>query len=356
MFGIAGCTGLMVTGFGIKDSVMDIPESQFIDIFKYETSITLSNSNSLEQLKSYINSNECVNDYSEVCATTGKLKGNDANYDVAIFVPDSIESFEKVCDLKNIDNNEKVNFNDTGVIISDKVAEFLDVKSGDEVTLIDSDNLEYVFKVNAIIENYVGHYVYMSKNFYEANMKSYDTNMLLINLKEATDDNAKAKLSEDVLNMDGVASVSMISTTMNAVENMLSSLNYVVIILIVASALLAFVVLYNLANINIGERQREIATLKVLGFYDKEVDNYINKENVIFTIIGVLIGLMFGYFLTDMIVLSVEIDSLRFIRRILPLSYVYSAVITIVFSLTVNYIIHFVLKKIDMIESLKSVE
>ena len=164
------------------------------------------------------------------------------------------------------------------------------------------------------------------------------------------------KLSEDILNIVGVASVSMTADTMTAVEDMLGSLNYVVIILIVASALLAFVVLYNLANINIGERQREIATLKVLGFYDKEVDNYINKENIIFTVIGVLLGLVFGYFLTDMIVLSVEIDKLRFIRRILPLSYVYAAVITILFSLIVNYIIHFVLKKIDMIESLKSVE
>jgi len=179
--------------------------------------------------------------------------------------------------------------------------------------------------------------------------------MLLLDVKEISKDE-KDNLSEKLLNINGVASVSMISDMMNAIKDMLGSLNYVVIILIVASALLAFVVLYNLANINIGERQREIATLKVLGFYDKEVDNYINKENLVFTAFGVIIGLVFGYFLTDMIVASVEIDKLRFIRRILPQSYVFAAVITTIFSLTVNYIIHFVLKKIDMIESLKSVE
>ena len=143
---------------------------------------------------------------------------------------------------------------------------------------------------------------------------------------------------------------------MKTVSDMLNTMNYVVVILIVASALLAFVVLYSLANINIAERQREIATLKVLGFYDREVDNYINKENIIFTILGVIIGLVFGTFLTTGIILSIEIDSLRFMQNITILSYIYSAIITIAFSIIVNFIIHFVLKKINMIESLKSVE
>ena len=143
---------------------------------------------------------------------------------------------------------------------------------------------------------------------------------------------------------------------MSSITDMLGTLNYVVLILVIASALLDFVVLYNLANINIGERQREIATLKVLGFYDKEVDNYINKENLIFTIVGILLGLVFGYFLTDGVVASVEIDKLKFIRQVAPISYLYAAVITAIFSVIVNKVIHFVLKKIDMIESLKSVE
>ena len=172
-----------------------------------------------------------------------------------------------------------------------------------------------------------------------------------------TDDkDIQSKISEDILNFDGVASVSVMSTFVKAISDMLNTMNYVVVVLIVTSAMLDFVVLYNLANINIGERQREIATLKVLGFYDKEVDNYINKENVIFTIIGIALGLVFGTFLTSAIISSIEIDRLRFTRNILTSSYIWSAIITASFSFIVNKIIHFILKKIDMIESLKSVE
>ena len=180
--------------------------------------------------------------------------------------------------------------------------------------------------------------------------------MIFVNTNENLNADVQNNISQEILNIEGVASVSVISSLMKAVSDMLNTMNYVVIILIVASALLAFVVLYNLANINIAERQREIATLKVLGFYDKEVDNYINKENIIFTIIAIVIGLVLGTFLTSGIISSIEIDSLRFMKNILPISYVYSAGITLVFSIIVNFIIHFVLKKIDMIESLKSVE
>lgn len=353
--GIAGCTGLMVTGFGLRDSVLDIPESQYGDIFTYDMSISLSNNAAMYEVENLVKTDENINGYSKVCASSVKIKGSEANYDTAIFIPDSIPDFEKMCNLKDVETHEKLNISNEGIIISDKIAEFVNAKVGDSVVLIDNDNLEYSFKVTGIAENYVSNYIYMSKEFYEAKVKSYKTNMLLLDVKEISKDE-KDNLSEKLLNINGVASVSMISDMMNAIKDMLGSLNYVVIILIVASALLAFVVLYNLANINIGERQREIATLKVLGFYDKEVDNYINKENLVFTAFGVIIGLVFGYFLTDMIVASVEIDKLRFIRRILPQSYVFAAVITTIFSLTVNYIIHFVLKKIDMIESLKSVE
>ena len=194
-----------------------------------------------------------------------------------------------------------------------------------------------------------------SKEFYEENMKPYKTNMIYLNTKDISEAEQN-KISEDILNIEGVASVTVISTFMKTVSDMLNTMNYVVVILIVASALLAFVVLYNLANINIAERQREIATLKVLGFHDKEVDNYINKENIIFTVIGVILGLIFGTFLTTGIIDSIEIDSLRLMKNITVLSYIYSATITITFSFIVNCIIHFVLKKIDMIESLKSVE
>lgn len=353
--GIAGCTGLMVTGFGIKDSVKDIPESQFGDIFTYNMSVSLSDSTHLEEIEEIARNHMNIENYTKICASAGKLKGIDLNYETNIFAIESIEDFEKVCNLKDYNTKEKIELTDDGIILSDKASELLNIKQGDNIILIDSDNIEHSFKVIHIAENYVSNYVYMTKNFYEENIKNYNINMLLLNTKNLTE-STQIQLTETFLKIDGVASAVMMSDAIKAIDDMLNSLNYVVIILIVASALLAFVVLYNLANINIGERQREIATLKVLGFYDKEVDNYINKENTIFTVVGILIGLLFGYFLTDMIIASVEIDKLKFMRNILPISYVYATIISATFSFIVNCIIHFVLKKIDMIESLKSIE
>ncbi|MBO5478873.1 MAG: FtsX-like permease family protein [Clostridia bacterium] len=353
--GIAGCTGLMLTGFGIKDSVIDIPNAQYGKIFQYEAMVSLSNTNGLNELEEYIASNENIEDASKIYATTGKLTNENSNYDVTVFVPEDSKEFSKVCNLADVSTDEKLTLSTNGIIITDKVAEFLNVKQGETITFVDSNNAQYEFKVDAIAKNYVSHYVYMSKEFLETNLEPYQTNMLLINTGDISDE-AKNEISEKILTIEGVSSVSLISSLVEAIQGMLDTMNYVVVILIVASALLAFVVLYNLANINIGERQREIATLKVLGFYDKEVDNYINKENIIFTMIGILLGLVFGVFLTNAIITSVEIDKLRFMIRISPLSYVYSAIITASFSLIVNWIIHFILKKIDMIESLKSVE
>jgi len=354
--GIAGCTGLMVTGFGIKDSIADIPEKQFGEIFKYNLSVAITDSNKTSNITSYINNNSEIDSYSEIYATTSTIKNSNGSFDVSVFVPNSNEDFKKSCNLYDYKSKEAINLNQNGIIITDKIAEELELKVGDTVKLIDGNNIEYNLKIIQIAENYVSHYVYMSKEYYEANIKNYQTNMILINAnKNITDDQLKT-ISEELLTLDGTASVSVISTLVSSIEDMLGTLNYVVIILVVASALLAFVVLYNLANINIGERQREIATLKVLGFYDNEVDSYINKENIIFTVVGILLGLIFGFFLTSSVVVSVEIDKLRFIRRIKPISYVYSVLITLIFSFIVNKVIHFVLKKIDMIESLKSVE
>ena len=356
IIGIAGCTGLMLTGFGIRDSIIDIPASQYGGIFKYDSTVTLSNTDNLAQIEETLTNDEHIDSYSKVCANTGKIKTNGTSYDVTILAPESNEEFEKSCNIMDYKTSEKLELSNDGIIITDKVAEFLNVNLGDEVSLIDSDNIEYKLTVSGIAKNYVTNYVYMSKEFYETHIKTFKTNMILLNATENTSEEQLDQISEKLLNIDGVASVSVISALVNSIRDMLGTLNYVVLILVIASALLAFVVLYNLANINIGERQRELATLKVLGFYDKEVDNYINKENIIFTIVGIALGLVFGYFLTNGVVASVEIDKLKFIRHVQPISYVYAAVITAVFSWIVNKVIHFVLKKIDMIESLKSVE
>ena len=355
IIGIAGCTGLMLTGFGIRDSVIDIPNVQFKQIFKYDLAITLANTDGLNELTDYLQNNENIKEYSTINAVTGKLTNNSKKHNATIFVPENTKDFSVVCNLTNYETNEKINLNNNGIVITDKIADMLGVTYGDKITFIDGDDISYEFKVENITKNYVGHYVFMSKDFYEENIKSFKTNMIYVNTNKINEE-TQNNISKDILNIEGIASVSIIENLMNSVQDMLKTMNYVVVILIVASALLDFVVLYNLANVNIAERQREIATLKVLGFYDKEVDNYINKENIIFTLLGVGIGLVFGTFLTSGIISSIEIDSLRFMRNINIMSYVYSAIITVAFSFVVNFIIHFVLKKIDMIESLKSVE
>lgn len=282
-------------------------------------------------------------------------KGKES-YDISIYVPNQIEDFYQVANLMDYKTKETLTISENGVILTEKVADSFDIKVGDEITITDSEEVEHKVIVEGITKHYVGHCVYMSKTYYEKNLlSSYQTNMIFVNTKEMTEE-VQYQLSKELLTIEGVASMLFMPTIMKSISDMLSTMNYVVIILIITSAMLAFVVLYNLANINIGERKREIATLKVLGFYDKEVDNYINKENIIFTLIGVILGLIFGIFLTNLIIGTIEIDLLRFDVKIQPISYVLSAVITIGFSVIVNNIIHFVLKKIDMIESLKSVE
>ncbi|MGN1351723.1 MAG: FtsX-like permease family protein [Clostridia bacterium] len=353
--GIAGCTGLMLTGFGIRDSVDDIPSAQFNGIFKYDTSITLSNTNGLSDIEEYLKNNESIENFVEVCATTGELSKESTSCNVTVFVPDSLDNYNSVYNLIDYQTEEAISISNEGIIITDKAAETLGVTVGDEITFIDGDDVQYQFKIENIAKNHVGHYVYMSKEIYENNFKPYKTDIVYLNTKNISDE-AQNEILKNILNMDGVASVSSINALMQSVSDMLNTMNYVVLVLIVASAMLDFVVLYNLANINIAERQREIATLKVLGFHDNEVDNYINKENIIFTVLGIALGLILGTFLTSAIIGSIEIDVLKFMRNIKPISYVYSAVITLLFSFIVNFIIHFVLKKIDMIESLKSVE
>ena len=353
--GIAGCTGLMLTGFGIRDSVDDIPSAQFNGIFKYDTSITLSNTNGLSDIEEYLKNNESIENFVEICATTGELSKESTSCNVTVFVPDSLDNYNSVYNLIDYQTEEAISISNEGIIITDKAAEMLGVTVGDEITFIDGDDVQYQFKIENIAKNHVGHYVYMSKEIYENNFKPYKTDIVYLNTKNISDE-AQNEILKNILNMDGVASVSSINALMQSVSDMLNTMNYVVLVLIVASAMLDFVVLYNLANINIAERQREIATLKVLGFHDNEVDNYINKENIIFTVLGIALGLILGTFLTSAIIGSIEIDVLKFIRNIKPISYVYSAIITLLFSFIVNFIIHFVLKKIDMIESLKSVE
>lgn len=346
--GILGCTALMLSGFGIRDSITKIPEKQYKDIFSFDELVFVTNLKT-EELDNIFD-NKYIDD---AIYTDMGTKLTVDGYDINTFVPYDDTKFKEIVKLKDLESEKITKIQDDKVIITDKLAKLTNKKAGDEITLKSSDGKEYTFTISSVCENYVGHYVFMNKNTYEKNIGDYETNIVYLKVNDLKKED---KLAESLLKNDNVMSVISVDSTISSVDDMLKSLNSVVAILIFLSGALSFVILYNLSNINISERKREIATLKVLGFTDKEVDNYITKETIILTLIGVLLGLLCGIFLTDVILSTVEIEMVRFIRNINPISYVITALVVISFTLIVNKIIHYTLKKIDMIESLKSVE
>ena len=241
------------------------------------------------------------------------------------------------------------------ICLTDKAADLMAVKEGDTVTLRDNDDKEINLKVSNIVHNYISHYIYMSKELYQKIYNEYETNVIFTQNVDL-DEQGEEELAKQIMEKSEVGAISLNSSIIKMMDDMMKSLNYVVMVLIVSAGLLAFVVLYNLANVNISERIRELATIKVLGFYDKEVYNYISRETTILTIIGIILGLGGGYFLLTFILKTCEINILRFARVISPLSYIYAGLITIIFTGIVNIMTYFSLKKINMIESLKSVE
>ena len=344
--GILGCTGLILTGFGIRDSIVDIPTYQYENVFNFDNMVYLNEGVTDEQINMLFNNNH-IKSTLNTNITTGTSNG----YSVNILTTQ--DELNGILSLNDVKTKEKLELEDNKVVISDKLADLTNTKVNDKITFEDANGISYEFTVSDICENYVGHYVFMNKKTYENNIGNYSTNVVFV---KATDDKYEEEISRKLLDSEEVMTVISTESTIRTVDDMLKSLDSVVVILIILSACLSFVVLYNLSYINISERKREIATLKVLGFTNKEVDNYINKETIILTIIGIAFGLVFGIFLTNIIINTVEIEMVRFIRHINVLSFVGSALITIVFTLVVNLITHYSLKKIDMIESLKSVE
>ena len=265
---------------------------------------------------------------------------------------DSLDTMIQLNDVNN--QNKQIHLKEGEIILSEKLAKLADIKPEDTIT-IKKNNKEYRFKVQAIVENYIDHYTYMTKQTYENEFGEYEDNSLLLTYNHLNEQEEK-NLNTDIMNQSEGAIITTSRDIKNTVDDMMSSLDSVVFILIVSSACLAFVVLYNLANINIIERKREIATLKVLGFYHREVDSYIIKESILLNIIGIALGLVAGLYLCFYIISTCETDNMMFTRHINVESYILSACITAIFVIIVSIFTHYQLKKIDMIESLKSVE
>ena len=355
IIGICGCTSLILAGFGIKDSISHILPIQFENVHHYDMQVSLKNGLEEKQKNEYIKKLKEDNVFKNITETymnSSKVIKNDKEEEIQIIIPS--DKIDDAVTLKDVKTKEKITLKDDEIYLTDKVAQLLDAKVGEKIILKDNDDKEREITIKGVCENYIYHYMYMTKATYEKIYeKPYKTNVLFINYNNIENEE---ELAKNIMEDKEVASVMRISAMKESLNDMMNSLNYVVIVLIVSAGLLAFVVLYNLANVNISERIRELATIKVLGFYDREVYSYVSRETVILTIIGIVLGVFGGYFLNYFILGTCEIDMLRFAKIVKPMSVVYSVLITLIFTFIVNLITYFTLKKIDMIESLKSVE
>ncbi len=358
VIGIGGCTALIVTGFGLHESIFDVLDKQFDEISLYDATVGLDEDLTEEQkqgIEDYLDGEEAVADYMFTYQQMMDASTTGTSYDVYLFAVDDVEEFGRFVDLRHRSDHSPVELDSSGVVIDEKLSELLDVSVGDTITLEGDQRVEAV--VADITENYVYHYVYLTRDLYtQLYGEDYQNNVMLLAYQDGMGVDVSNQTSETLMKMDGVASYSYIATIRDSFEDSMDAINYAVVIIIVAAAALAFVVLYNLTNINITERRSELATLKVLGFYDGETTAYVLRENVFLTIFGVILGLVLGRFLHSWMVLTVEVDLVMFGRTAPPYAYVLAAALTALFSLIVNVAAHFRLKKIDMVESLKTVE
>ena len=361
IIGVCGCTSLIIAGFGLRDAITNMIPKQYGEIYKYGINISLKEekqAEDLQQIKDEVVNHEDITDVLGANIQSVKIIKNDNNQSIQLVVPEDVESFDTFVELRSrTQKDSKYVLDTSGTVITEKLARLLDIKEGDTITIENADGDRAGVNVAHITENYILHYLYMSPDLYN---QIYDTridyNVILAKTNELTEeqeDNLGRTLLEDEGNVSGV---SFTSDSSDMITVVMENMDAVVWILIIAAGLLALVVLYNLLNSNISERIRELATIKVLGFYDREVYEYIGRETIILTILGMLVGLVGGYYLTMYILKTCEIDMLMFDPEIGVLSYVWGIVITVFFAIIVNAITYFSLKKIDMIESLKSVE
>ena len=350
IIGIAGCSALLVAGFGINDSISDIVNQQYNVIYHYDATVSAKTSEITSQIKSLKGVKDVYEE--DHLAVTTKIENKDISTTVHIISND--KKFKDFCTLFN--GNKEFDLDDSSVLISQKMATKLNKKAGDTIKIKDANNKVIKAKIKGVFTNYVGHHIYASESLYKSwNTNAKTTHIYLIKSKKTTK-KFERNLGNKIMNIDGVQSVTFYSSLQKNFKDMIKSISYIVVVLVISAACLAFVVLYNLSNVNISERKREIATIKVLGFTRKEVDAYINRETILLTILGSLIGLGIGIGLHHLIMNLAEMDDIMFGRTINSISYVISFVLTIGFNAIINLCMHKKLNNIQMVESLKAVE
>ncbi len=357
IFGICGCMSLLLIGFGIKNSISSIVAVQYGSLHTYNAELSFENGLSpteKEQVRNHLVSNEKVDSAINIYQGGAVFEFDGDELNGYIYVPDDPSELKDYIVLRDSVTKEPVELNDDEIVITKKMAKLLGISKGDTLTVKMGEKISGTAVVGAVTENYVYHYVFMTKNVFARMFGiSAESNQMLVNLMEEYKDE---DVSAEFLAIEGISSTNSIDTLRNTFSEMLKGLDIIIVVIVAAAGGLAFVVLYNLNTINIGERIRELATLKVLGFYDGEVSSYVFRENVILTVIGILCGYIGGNFLHKFVIDTIEVDMVMFGREIYGSSYLYATLITLLFAVIINCSMHFKLKKIDMTTSLKSVE
>ena len=351
VLGIAGCTALLLTGFGIRDSLKDLIAIQYEQIQHYDATFVLSNKEKQEDALLALKENG-IEDYRKTNISSFTFKAGNKNLDFTLIAFLDSQDLDDFVTLRSL-SQESLSLSDKGVIITSKMAEMLHASVGENVSIRNSDNELYIVRVAGICENYISNYLYMNEAYYQEIFQDDSYNSFLVNLKEDTN---QEELSNHLLKTDAFSTIQYTTDNMKMFYDIIAGMNNIVYLIIAFSCFLAITVLYNLTIININERTREIATLKVLGFRDREVSSYVYRETLILTTIGIVVGIFLGLGLNNFVLMIAETDEILFIKTIRPLSYLLTFLIILFFSVIVQIITYFILKKIDMISSLKSVE
>ena len=353
--GIGGCTALLVTGFGIRDSIADFAYMQYDEIQTADASMTYKTEDDNvipESLRGILD--DVSQEYLLLNESSWDILAGDAVKEISLVVPENYDTIDHYMHFRTPDGEPLSVPGKDEVYICEGIAERYEISTGDEVTLRDSDMREIRVKVTGIFENHVYNYVFIAPETMEEQLSErLEYNTAYINFQEGADIYLQ---SAGIAKDSHMTSVSVFADVKERMAKMMSSLNYIVLVVIASAAGLAFIVLYNLTNINITERIREIATIKVLGFFRNETSAYVFRENLVLTMFGVIIGLFLGILLHRYVMAQIVVDMVCFRTQILPISFVYSTVLTFVFTFVVNMFMEAKLEKINMAESLKSVE
>lgn len=361
VIGIAGCGALITAGFGIKDSVQSIIDNQYGQIIHYDNILVFNknaDSDDRNNLSDKISSDEYYKSSLMDYAYTAEVKipGSADDYSTEITVVNDTSAYMDYVTFRTRRSKKTIELDDSGVIISEKLAKDLNVKEGDNVLIHDEDNKQATVKVSGVMEMYINNYIFMTSEYYSQVFGYTPDNNRILGILTSDGDDIQSVIGDRYLTDNNVKSLTFVKANITRFENMIQSLDLVTWVLIISAGMLAFVVLYNLTNVNISERIREIATIKVLGFYDREVGEYVYRENIILTLIGGVFGLLLGMALHAYIMTTIELDGVMFGTKINISSFLISYGITILFSLLINIFMYPSLKKIPMVESLKSVE